>query len=171
MTARAGKPESRKYLIVVASGLGGALALWVITKSLVANGMAPERTYLDEVLVGILAALLAWALETRHEAQLRRLRQASELLAQLNHYIRNSLQVILSCSAMHPGPASEEAIRNSVRRIEWVLDKIVRENELFSGTETYLSGKGAAELDMMALLQAQPEAKPEEQRPAEQEKE
>jgi hypothetical protein len=162
MAARAGKPGSRKYLIVVMSGLGGAGALWVITKTLVANGMAPERTLLDELLVGLLAALLAWTLETRHETELRRLHHASQLLAQLNHYIRNSLQVILSCSAMHPGPASEEAIRGSVRRIEWVLDKVVRESELFSGTETYMAGEGASELDIMTLLQSQPQARPEE---------
>jgi hypothetical protein len=63
---------------------------------------------------------------------------------------------------MPSGPASEEAIRSSVRRIEWVLDKVVKESELFSGTETYLAGEGASELDMLALLQAQTQARPEE---------
>lgn len=160
MAELARKPRSRKYLISGAAGCGGFIALWVITKGLVMHGLAPENTFLDEILVGILAASLAFALETYHEARLRRVRQAAELMGQLNHYIRNSLQVILSCSTMHPGPASQEAVRSAVNRIQWVLDKIVGESELFSGTETYLSGKGRTELDMMKLLQMRPEEKP-----------
>jgi len=155
MARRARELRSRKYLFSTAAGCGGFLALWVITRGLMAHGMAPENTFLDEILVGILAALLAFALEAYHEAELRRVRQAAELMGQLNHYIRNSLQVILSCSTMAQGPASQEAVRSAVNRIQWVLDKIVKESELFSGTETYLSDKGRMELDMIKLLQVE----------------
>lgn len=160
MSIRAPKPEVRKFVVALAAGCGGFIALWAVEKMLVAGGMAPRRTYLDELLVGVMAALLALALETHHQAEMRRIRQAAQLMGQLNHYIRNSLQVILSCSTMNPGPASQEAIRSSVRRIEWVLDKIVKESELFSGTETYLTRAGAAELDLISPLQSPPGNQP-----------
>jgi hypothetical protein len=161
MSTRVPKPGIRNFLVALAAGCGGFIVLWAVEKILVAVGMAPKETYLDELLVGIMAALLALALEMHHQAETRRIRQAAQLIGQLNHYIRNSLQVILSCSTMQPSPASAEAIRGSVRRIEWVLDKIVKESELFSGTEAYLAGAAASELDLMGLLQIQPEDKPD----------
>jgi hypothetical protein len=152
----------RRLLMSVAAGCGGFLALWAIDGALVARGVSPGNTYLDELLVGILVALLVLALDLYHEAKLRRIRQAAQLMGQLNHYIRNSLQVILYSSSMEPGPDSQEAVRTAVRRIEWVLEKLVHESALFSGAAAYLSeGKNHSELDMMALLQPQPEVPPE----------
>jgi hypothetical protein len=151
----------RRLLASVVAGCVGFLALWAIDKSLVARGVSPAETYLDETLVGILVALLVLALDLYHEAKLRRIRQAAQLMGQLNHYIRNSLQVILYSSSMEPGPDSQEAVRTAVRRIEWVLEKLVHESALFSGAAAYLSGKNHAELDMMAMLQSQPEMPPQ----------
>ncbi|HEX7287446.1 MAG TPA: hypothetical protein VF532_14765 [Candidatus Angelobacter sp.] len=147
----------RRLLMSVAAGCGGALALWAIDASLVAGGVSPGKTYLDEILVGILVALLVLALDLYHEARLRRIREAAQLMGQLNHYIRNSLQVILYSTSMQPGPDAQEAVRTAVRRIEWVLEKLVHESALFSGAADYLSGKNHAELDVMAMLQSQPE--------------
>lgn len=156
MAILARKPWVRRFLLSVVAGCGGFLALWTTDESLLARGIHPSKTYLDEILVGILVALLVLALDLYHEAKLRRIRQAAQLMGQLNHYIRNSLQVILYTSSMEPGPAAQEAVRTAVRRIEWVLEKLVHESALFSGAATYLSGNHA-ELDMMALLRSQPE--------------
>ena len=165
MSTRVPKPGVRNVLVALAAGCGGFIALWAVEKILVAGGIAPRRTYLDELLVGMMAALLALALETHHQAEMRRIRQAAQLMGQLNHYIRNSLQVILSCSTMSPGPASQEAIRSSVRRIEWVLNKIVKESELFSGTESYLTAAAASQLELLDLLQVHPEKVQPEKKP------
>ena len=151
MALRARNPWVRRLLASVAAGCGGFLALWLITRVLLARGIAPENTYLDEFLVGMLVALLILALELYHEAKLRRIRQAAQLMGQLNHYIRNSLQVILYSSSMPQGEVSQEAIRASVRRIEWVLEKLVQESELFSGARTYL-GSTYVEVDLSSLL-------------------
>jgi hypothetical protein len=160
MAVLARKLWVRRLLFSVAAGCGGFLALWAIDKTLVARGVSPGNTYLDETLVASLVALLVVALDLYHEAKLRRIRQAAQLMGQLNHYIRNSLQVILYSSSMEPGPDAQEAVRSAVRRIEWVLEKLVHESALFSGAATYLSGNHP-ELDMMTLLQSQPEVSPE----------
>jgi hypothetical protein len=160
MAMRARNPWVRRILFSVAAGAGGFLAVWVITRTLVAQGMQPENTYLDELLVGLLFAFLVLAIELYHEARLRRIRQAAQLMGQLNHYIRNSLQVILYSNSMQADPAAREAVRSSVRRIEWVLEKLVQENELFSGAQTYLGSPGA-EVDLASLLKKPPEATPD----------
>jgi hypothetical protein len=157
MALRARNSWVRRFLASVAAGCGGFLAMWLITKVLVANHMLLENTYLDEFLVGLLIALLVFAIELYHQAKLRRIRQAAQLMGQLNHYIRNSLQVILYSSSMPPSKVSQEAIRASVHRIEWVLEKLVQESELFSGARTYL-GKSKVEVDLAALLKKPPEA-------------
>jgi hypothetical protein len=159
MAVRARNPWVRKLLACVAAGFGGFLALWLITRFLLARGIAPQNTYLDEFLVGILVTLLVLAIEVYHEAQLRRIRQAAQLMGQLNHYIRNSLQVILYSSSMPPSEVSQEAIRASVYRIQWVLEKLVQESELFSGARTYL-GKSHVEVDLASLLKKPPEPAP-----------
>jgi len=161
MTVSARKLWLRRLLLGFAAGCAGAFALWVIDEVLVRYGISPEKSLVDNILVGILVALLIVGLDVYHQAELRRLRQAAELMGQLNHYIRNSLQVILYSSSMQPGPDAQEAVRTAVRRIEWVLEKLVHESALFSGAADYLSGKNHPELDMMTLLRSQPEAPPE----------
>jgi hypothetical protein len=159
MAVRARNPWVRRLLAGVAAGCGGFLAMWLITKILVASHMSLENTYLDEFLVGLLIAFLVVAIEVYHEARLRRIRQAAQLMGQLNHYIRNSLQVILYSSSMPPSEVSQEAIRASVYRIQWVLEKLVQESELFSGARTYL-GKSHVEVDLASLLKKPPEPAP-----------
>jgi hypothetical protein len=143
-----------------AAGVGGFFAMWVITQVLVAYHLSLENTYLDEFLVGLLIALLVFAIELYHKAQLRRIRQAAQVMGQLNHYIRNSLQVILYSCSMPPSMASQQAVRDAVHRIEWVLQELVQQSELFSGVSTYL-GEHRAEVDLSSLLKKPPETSQE----------
>ncbi|HET7871814.1 MAG TPA: hypothetical protein VFL42_04840, partial [Terriglobales bacterium] len=102
------------------AGAGIALGLTWVDSFLVANGTPPEGTYLDEILAGMLAAGLVLVLDFYYADKLRRLREAAKLVRQLNHYIRNSLQVILYSNTTQPDPVAREALTKAVRRIEWV---------------------------------------------------
>jgi hypothetical protein len=146
----------RRLLIGIAAGTGAGAALWFTDKLMVAHGVPPEGTLLDELAVGALVAGLALLLDIYHETRVRRMREAAKLTFQLNHYIRNSLQVILSANTLQADPGVRQAVSRAIAQIEWVLDKIVQENELFADVGAYLEKKHA-ELDLESLLNTPPE--------------
>lgn len=78
--------------------------------------------FVGSVISGVIAAILAQRLETASRnqrlAEVRRL----EVIALMNHHIRNALQTIVYGSGANPSTAS---IRSSVDRIEWVLSDVL----------------------------------------------
>jgi len=146
----------RRLLLGMAAGTGAGAALWFTDKFMVAHGVSPEGTILDEVAVGALVAGLALLLDIYHEARVRRMREAAKLTIQLNHYVRNSLQVILTANTLQADWRVRQAVSRAIAQIEWVLDTIVQENELFADVGIYLKKKHA-ELDLVSLLNELPE--------------
>lgn len=153
------RPWGRRLLIGVAAGTGAGVALWFIDKLMVAHGISPQGTILDELAVGMLVAVLALVLDIYHEARVCRMREAAKLTIQLNHYVRNPLQVILTANTLQADYGVRERVNNAIRQIEWVLDKLIQQNELFAGAGTYLERKHS-ELDLTALLNMPPEQPP-----------
>ncbi len=76
---------------------------------------------LDDLAVGIVSALVVFAYEQRrYRALMRRL----EMIASMNHHVRNALQAI----AYSPYATQEQqitVIRDSVARIQWALDEVL----------------------------------------------
>ncbi len=86
---------------------------------LIGRGMAADA--LGAVLIGILVYELLRTLNTRRRETLRRL----QLIADLNHHIRNGLQAIqLSAQATQDGGAIRQ-IDDAVERISGVLQELV----------------------------------------------
>jgi len=77
----------------------------------------------DAISAGVIG-LLAYKLLRFHQDSRDRLRQRVETIANMNHHVRNALQVI---SLTSHGRDKEEiaAIRESVNRIQWALREIL----------------------------------------------
>lgn len=63
---------------------------------------------------------------TRNVQNRRRLvRNRLEVIADMNHHIRNALQVISYGTATHGGKQETEMMRESIERIEWALREVL----------------------------------------------
>ncbi len=63
---------------------------------------------------------------TRNVQNRRRLVQARlEVIADMNHHIRNALQVITYGTATHGGQQETQMMRDSIQRIEWALREVL----------------------------------------------
>ncbi len=75
----------------------------------------------DGVIVGGIAAVLAWVLLEATRKERRRLRTAVEQEARLNHEIRNALEVIGQAGYLSSDVNLKCVVTDSVQRIESIL--------------------------------------------------
>ncbi len=116
----------RKYVIPLLAGLGMFAAVTLIDAILAKAGLHAEATYLDDLLLGSLTAALVFVLQLHHEHELERQRQSAMVIEQMNHHIRNALQVIVYRTDPKTRDSQELLdIRNSVDRIDWALREIL----------------------------------------------
>ncbi len=116
----------KSNLATLLAGLGMFLTVHVVDALLSATGLHAEATYLDDLLLGILAALLVFFLQWRHRAELRRHEQCAAAIDEINHHIRNALQVITLRTSLDSRSREElTEIREASARIEWVLRELV----------------------------------------------
>ncbi len=73
-------------------------------------------------IAAVIAGILVQTLETAARNQRLRERQRLEVIALLNHHIRNALQAIISASGSSD---STNTIRLSAERIEWALGEVL----------------------------------------------
>jgi hypothetical protein len=101
--------------------LGLAIAVIGAVLEAAVNHHPSTFASLDDLAVGIVSALVVFAYEQRrYRALMRRL----EMIASMNHHVRNALQAI----AYSPYAAQEQqitVIRDSVARIQWALDEVL----------------------------------------------
>jgi signal transduction histidine kinase len=90
-------------------------------------GMNPASTFLDDLAIGILGALLlAYHLHASHVSQdLARVKERFVLLAELNHHIRNALTVIRHSAILDDQEKSLRLLDEAIARIERVLTDLV----------------------------------------------
>jgi hypothetical protein len=107
------------FLIVTLSGFGFDRML---------NRDGVNRTVIiasANALTGLVVAGLFLEF-TRNIRNRRRLVQARlEVIADMNHHIRNALQVITYGTATHGGKRETEMMRESIHRIEWALREVL----------------------------------------------
>lgn len=119
---------STKYLYPLLAGLGMSGAVYLVEAILASAGMHGEKTFLDDALLGIFSALAVFFLLQQRDTQreLRRQKQYAAVIADLNHHIRNAMQVIVYRSELgvHDVPELQE-IRDAVNRIDWALREIL----------------------------------------------
>ena len=105
-------------------------AVYWIDVWMVHHGLRRDATLLDDFLLSSLVLGLGIAQQLRHERQLERQRQLVGVIADMNHYTRNALQVIVSRSALSiADSAAVEDIQRAVQRIDWCLREILPDAE------------------------------------------
>jgi hypothetical protein len=76
-------------------------------------------------LTGIVAGLLFYSLTNYERLRRNQMRDRLRTIAEMNHHIRNSLQVITYATAAQGNSESVDMIRSSVERIEWALREVL----------------------------------------------
>lgn len=113
-----------------AAAVSGAFVIAAVTKHVLVTTLIyfhSARFYLraqDAVLTGALAALMVWALLEAVAARQRYVRKQIEVVANLNHELRNALQVIIGSEYL-PKTDKANAILESVERINQNLSKLL----------------------------------------------
>jgi hypothetical protein len=100
------------------------IAVYVVDMVMARIHLRPEATILDDLLLGLLAAVLVVSLEKQHEREIRLQKARIGMIIEMNHHIRNALQSIVYASAGMEGE-NAKAIRDASRRVEWALKEVL----------------------------------------------
>ena len=79
----------------------------------------------SNALTGIVAGFLFYTLGNNERERRKLIDQRLRTIAEMNHHIRNALQVITYAAATDNHAASMELIQSSVERIEWALREVL----------------------------------------------
>jgi len=77
---------------------------------------------IDDALVGLAGGLIVLLYEQR---QRRNIIKKLEVIRQMNHHVRNSLQVISFAASVPQQEQTMEQIQGAVERIEWALREVL----------------------------------------------
>ncbi len=92
---------------------------------------------LSNMITGLIAGALFYQFATAERNRREFLRERMQTIAELNHHIRNALQVIKFWGAQHQNCALDEMqihlMRDSVDRIEWALREVLPKYPLNGG--------------------------------------
>jgi hypothetical protein len=131
--------DSKARLILLCFLL--VLLVWVVgfafDRLLARDGVTRTDILLtSNALTGIVAGFLFYSLTNIERLRRNVMRARLRTIAEMNHHIRNSLQVITYASAAQPNAESVEMIRSSVERIEWALREVLPGHVEFPATPT-----------------------------------
>ncbi|MFZ0661824.1 MAG: hypothetical protein WAM66_03970 [Acidobacteriaceae bacterium] len=116
----------RKFAISLLSGAGMFVAVYLIDAALAHAGMHAETTHLDDGLLGFIVAALAFVLETQREREVRRQERCAVVIEEMNHHIRNALQIIVARANLSMNDIPELCqVTTAVERIDWALREIL----------------------------------------------
>ena len=116
----------RRLGIPALSGVAMMVAVDLVDRWFVSVGLHAETTRIDDVLLGLVAAALVLLIQRQQDRELRRQRQSAAVIEQMNHHIRNALQVIVSRASLdHEAKPELQQINEAVARIDWALREIL----------------------------------------------
>jgi hypothetical protein len=102
------------------------VAVDLVDRWFVAVGLHAETTRIDDLLLGLVAAALVFLIQRQQDRELRRQRQSAAVIEQMNHHIRNALQVIVARASLdHEAKPELQQINEAVARIDWALREIL----------------------------------------------
>lgn len=79
----------------------------------------------SDALGGLIAGILVFRLLQYERERRQRLRQKIAVIADMNHHVRNALQVITFHAASSADQEQMEAIKGSMERIQWALKEVL----------------------------------------------
>jgi signal transduction histidine kinase len=80
---------------------------------------------LSDSLAAVIAGILVYRLLKYERERRAQLRQRLEIIAEMNHHVRNALQVISLSNYSADSEQQLERIREGVNRIQWALKEIL----------------------------------------------
>ena len=92
----------------------------------------PVFPILDAIVLGALCGLIAWSYQRR---QNRYLAERLEVIADMNHHVRNDLQVIQYSAYMTRDKEHIQRIEQSLGRIDWALREVLTGKQLRAASE------------------------------------
>ena len=78
-----------------------------------------------DALTGIVAGAFFWQLRRRERERRRFVRERLRTISEMNHHIRNALQVISYYSEKQQDQKAVEMLGQAVTRIEWALSEVL----------------------------------------------
>jgi len=119
--------DSRLRLVALCVGV--VLLVWIVgfgfDRLLARDGVTRTDILLtSNALTGIVAGFLFYSLTNSQRLRRKLVRERLRTIAEMNHHIRNSLQVITYATAADTDE-SVKLIRESVERIEWALREVL----------------------------------------------
>jgi len=122
------KNDSKTRLVLICVAV--VLVVWgvgyALDRLLVHDGVTRvEIMLLSNGLTGVVAGYLFYTWTLNEQLRTASIRERLHTIAEMNHHIRNALQVITYATATSQGDASVELIRTSVERIEWALREVL----------------------------------------------
>jgi hypothetical protein len=120
--------DSRSRLIVLCVCV--MLLVWTVgfgfDRVLAKDGVTRTDILLtSNALTGIVAGFLFYSLGNNERVRRNQVRERLHTIAEMNHHIRNALQVITYAAATENNAKSMELIRSSVDRVEWALREVL----------------------------------------------
>ncbi len=85
-------------------------------------GINPDATLIDECILGLVMGLVICVIHGIFRRQYERKLQAA--VDELNHHVRNSMQVILNQQVICPH-CSAEPVSRAIQRVDWALRKVL----------------------------------------------
>ncbi len=121
-------PAYRWKLALVA--LFAAVAVFLISVGidwLVLHEHEPRRVALEasDCVAGVIAGSLVFRVLQYEQDRRRQLRHRLEVIAEMNHHVRNALQVISFSAYSYADQQQLAAVKESVGRIQWALKEIL----------------------------------------------
>jgi hypothetical protein len=126
---------ARKYWL---AGLAAAIiygAMTLVDNELITHHLRAEARYLDYFVLALVAFIFVLVLEDFHERESRRLQDVERLVVDMNHHVRNALQVISYANATNTGGRFTTEVRESVQRIDWALREVLGERAAKLGVQ------------------------------------
>ncbi len=127
-TALVSPPSPRSYRNMIALAVAAALVVFAAAAGLDWLLVRESRAIaigVSDVLTGAFAGGLIFLLLLYQRERRRVIRQRLDTIADMNHHIRNALQVISGTAYSAADQEQLIAIRESVGRIQWALREIL----------------------------------------------
>ena len=107
--------------LILVTGVG-----FLFDRVLFAEGVPRwEVILLANLAAGGFAAMLVMLLEERSLQRHNLVEERLRVIAEMNHHVRNALQVLLFHSAQAPNQEAVQEMKQSIDRIQWALREIL----------------------------------------------
>jgi hypothetical protein len=105
--------------------VGGIVFILGLSANWLSQTVLPSRWHtIDDLLLGVVAGLIVlWYERLRTRALLQRL----IVIREMNHHVRNALQVVIYAASAHKDEELADQVRDAVRRIDWALKEVLPE--------------------------------------------